>query len=534
MNKIIFTFLLLLYFSQNTFAQKFTTKLSEKLEYEESNIDIDDIYGTDGKSLYIYGSKKRKDGFMKMNTDFKISNYIEFDIKDIMKKGEGIGTKFYNDRITTFLEYKNKKEDRIINYEYSLDLNSFKYGEVNEIMNIQQNLSSRSGSNGSDNRAILVNESKTRTAVLASLPGESRKDKNSAKTVLHMFDENFKLLYKTDIETPENYDRYSVNNAIVGEDGSYITIGSAYDVVDPNKRKEKVAEGSVKIVLIKFGPKGKEVETILSAKDKTLLNSKFLTFKNGDILCMSLYSKPDMKKNRMGPVEGISYIKIDGKTGDVVKEKYTEFDTKLLSRMTKIDLGAVAKNKKTDDVGLSNKYSFDKVYVNADGTTTFVCEEDYTYTVSSTDSKGNTTYRTYYVKGNKLIGKLAVDGTIAWTSIVPSHMEYSVESLGKIAYLKNDNFLYFVYNENESTIDGGFKDIAKGTWKKGKIAGAVVSVNLATGALTRKAAFNVKEDEFWLDPFKYCAIGNDLFIPGGKYSMMGYKTNKIMKVSFTD
>lgn len=282
-----------------------------------------------------------------------------------------------------------------------------------------------------------------------------------AKVMLAVYDKSMKQIWKKDFALPYNDNLFSILDYSIDNSGKVYALGKLYN----DKMKEsRGGDVNYQLKLVAFDNnslKPKDMNISLS-DDKFIRDAMLFIDKKGTLIVTGLYTKA-----RYRGVAGSFYITADGGSMSVKTTSFKDLPVTVLTqnmsdrKASKVE-DRIAEGK---DVELAS-YDFDKVIFDDNGEVTLFGEQYYvtTHTVTS----GNTTRTVYtYHYNDILVVRVAADGTISWSKLVPKRQLTSGSTMlfSYYATVRNGN-VYVIYNDNFKNMDvveeGRFKAFGGG------------------------------------------------------------------------
>ena len=192
----------------------------------------------------------------------------------------------------------------------------------------------------------------------------------------------------------------------------------------------------------------------IELKDKFITDVQIDGAPNGDLVAAGFYSDKGTFS-----VKGAFYIRIDGKSRQVVTQNFSVFEQDFITEYftEKEKKKSDKKEAKGQDQEL---YSFqmDELLIRADGGVTLIAEQYRMYTVCTTTTTANggttTTCHNHFLYNDIMVITFNPDGAVAWKCKIPKR-QHTVDDYGyycSYAYVAIDNKLFFVYNDNPKNL----------------------------------------------------------------------------------
>lgn len=334
-----------------------------------------------------------------------------------------------------------------------------------------------------------------------------------------VFDNNLNLLWEKEIKLPYKDKLFSIEDYIVDNDANVYMLAKI--LPDRTKgEKEKKTEQVKKFIILSYKHKSKEFKQYeIKLKDKWVESINYDLNQNlNELIIGGFYSN----NNKMD-INGLFYMSIDLKSGEVKQTSKKEFDKDFMAEM-------VGEKKADKGKGLSEFY-FDYFFSKKDGGAYIVAEQYYITVITTTDSKGNTSTRYVYHYNDIIVASISPKGEIDWIKKIPKK---SADGSGYyLSYAINHNEekdnLNIVFNDNPKNIELYKKNPNKLT-NVGNLKKSVamwVSLN-SEGNMKRVPLFTAKElDKIILQPKTHMRSENDITV----YGIRG-KEYKFGKITF--
>ncbi len=522
--------------SLTNYAQKAKLVISDELEIDNKKFAINDILGSDGKLIYLKGYRGNKLWFASMDKSFKIQKSIEVDKDKVIKDMELIDIRMVKNNIVLITELEQKKEGKITNYVWTLNTQTMTFDQPKIILEVSQKVIKRpkfsfmgiglTNGNFSDQREVFYSADTSKFAILASIPPNDKEEGKYNKFLMNVFDINQNKLWSSELEVPQSHEFFVSRENTLGNDGSYHTIGLAYD---DEKEMKKGKNGTN--MIITYDSKGKAHETKLDFGDKAIVSPTF-NWSDNFLICAGFYYIKGSKKNI---TEGIAYIKMD-KQGKVIKESFKEFPDDFIQSMRDAKKSSTEKNK-DGEIGISDNFKIRGLQARPDGGAFLFAEEysSYTVTTYTTNSSGRgttSTSTTYYVFGDKFVCGISPNGDFEWLTDIPTNMTFTNREIGTIATFSNQSNLYMIYLDNEINLKKKLNERPNSKVKYKRLSAGIVGIDIKTGKAERRELIDSKDEEFVIMPKVYANLNGEMYILGGKIGVFTVKEFKIAKITF--
>lgn len=261
-----------------------------------------------------------------------------------------------------------------------------------------------------------------------------KKEKREMGVVL--FDSNQNELWSKNIEVPFATKESSIYDVELDDRGN------VYFVVRYKDPEEKRA---FKFKLYSVKGEGYDTKSFdLSLDNDVIFDLKLAHSNQNEIIVAGFYS-PDKKSG----IKGAFYAALDIKEEKLIKQNKKEIAVELLkkgeSKRTKKRIDK--KQKKGKDLELFN-YTIDDLILRDDGGVVMIAEKYYTYTTTTTDSKGRIRYIVHYVHGDILLTSINPTGKIEWVDKIQKLQNATTPYFSSYALAVSGSRMYLIYNDN--------------------------------------------------------------------------------------
>jgi hypothetical protein len=243
-------------------------------------------------------------------------------------------------------------------------------------------------------------------------------------------------------------DDFTIDDRLDMSDGATIYVGRKY----PEKRERKELRRQEKpdhtFYLLVFD-RGSSAprEHKIDVNEKFLQDLTFQEDTDGDIICGGFYGNKGSWS-----IRGVFFLSLDKNSKAVTHESYKEFSDDFITEgmSEKEERKAEKKAKRKDeDLELPN-YKLDKIIRKKDGGAVMIAEQYRSYTVCTTDSRGNTRCSTHYLYNDIIVVNVDAQGNIEWASKVVKR-QHTVNDGGYYSsyatHVKDDQ-IYLIFNDN--------------------------------------------------------------------------------------
>ena len=422
--------------------------------------------------------------------DMKLVRSHEHELKSgRIKKFYG-GSMLSGDQLFIFTSVKDKARKKFDFYVQTVNMKTMKMnndGKKMSSVDFQGKIALNSGAFDFE-----ISKDSSKILVINSFPYVKGQP---AKYGLGVFDRGFNKLYSKNVKLPTKEDLYDVQDFRIDNKGNVHVLGKLYF----EKRKDtRRGEVNYQHQLLSYYDELERVEkNTIRVKDKYLNNMQIAIDKNGDFACGGFYST-----NNSDNVDGTFWLKLDGKTTEVISENYKEFSIDFITQNVKerVKKKLEKKEKKGKSIELY-QFQLDEIIFHGDGGAVLVGEQFYITTSTFTDANGRTTTTTIYNYRDIIVVKISGDGEIEWAEKIPkrqvSRNDGGFYSSYQLSIVKNK--LYFIFNDNEKNLNNeGDGKIKNFTGDKESLTVLVTMDD--KGNQKKEALFNVREAEVIIRP----------------------------------
>lgn len=334
-----------------------------------------------------------------------------------------------------------------------------------------------------------------------------------------VFDSNLDPLWSKELELPFKDRLYTVERYKVDNRGNAYLLGVVYKGQVRDKRQ---GLPNYEYHLLAYNRDDEYVEYLLSLKDKFITDMQFEISPSGDIICAGLYSEFGTSS-----VKGTFYLLMDGKTQEIKKEYYEQFDPGFLT-----DFMSERRAGKGREL---TRYNLNEIEIRRDGGVVLVAEQFYVK-----EFRNN---RDYYPYGNPyfyypsryysylwrypyryygypfmnddselqynyndiIVINIDPDGSIRWAKRIPKRQRSKNDGGRHSSYAMSvaAGKMFFVFNDNPKNLNKKSNDQRIHNFTKGKESVVVlVSLN-GQGEVKKEPLFQVKDTKTITKP-KVC------------------------------
>jgi hypothetical protein len=348
-----------------------------------------------------------------------------------------------------------------------------------------------------------------RSKVLVALYQPEEKDKEAKeKFELQVYDNDLQQLWAQQVALPYEDDLYGFESLRLDNDGSVLMLGTVSAEKREGKALKREGKPSYEYHLLTFKKDSPvpEDHTIVVA-DKFLQDLQLGLGQDGDIICAGFFGNKGSFSTR-----GTFFLRLDRSTKQIVHESYKEFSDDFITEyMTEKEAKKATKkaDKKKEDLELYSFYMHDLI-LRDDGGAVLVAEHFRTYTVCTTDSKGNRSCSTHYIYNDVIVVNVDPEGNIEWASKVPKR-QHTVNSQlysGCAVEVKGDK-IYVLFNDSGENLFLKPGDKIKEFELTGKDALVVLATVNSDGTTEREALFSPERRDVILRPKDCVELSNE-------------------------
>jgi hypothetical protein len=446
MKKIIFLFTLIIVVSLASNAQDGEFKIKYGPEHD-SKLFIENFLGeVDG--TVIYSCYKRKLG----GVDYYIGGInsktlkVEFENPIDIPKYNGQEVSLFrkyvvDGELLMFFTYYDKKADK--NYLFAQQYNSKgkKHGNLIKLKEMTAESKRNVGS-----YSVSVDDESDRILIYSNPPFEKYANEAFGFTVL---DKQLNVIWEEELELPYKDKHFELGDYLIDDnDELYMICSFNENAAIKEEQGRKAAKADLKekgfvyrtYKLLNYNPKTNSIKEfeIDPGKGYSIVSVGYNIDPNGNINVTGLYG--DQKSKGSGI--GVFFGKIDSQRKETISMSLKGFDKEFLEEY----LG-----EKNADRGMGIRSLELKSCINReDGGLIVIGEIHYSYTVCTTDGKGNTRCTTYYVHGPIFTINIDPVGDIDWLAVVKKDQRIaSIDGyLSSYVMVIGDDGVYYIYNDS--------------------------------------------------------------------------------------
>lgn len=496
---------LLFFLSTAGFAQKPTVSLSPEYKLPKNKV-LNRHLHSDNSGHYMYFSKYKKSliSIAGKSSEKVILEKYDNEFKQVFSKEfvsskkniHSLGLKYFKDKFAWMLYEKNKKDDYL---EFFLTPIDMKGNSGNPSSIAKFTYKKRKDFPGI---AWQVSNDTTKILFIAESDRNDKTDK--IETYISVLDNDFNKLWDKKVKLPYTQRKAHTYSWVIDNNGNVFFLCKIYD---DNKRKESKGKGrkkkpAYKIKLFKVAPDGTPEEYKLDLKNVFARGMGLKFDEDNNLACVGFYSD-----NKSAPLQGVFYSKIDGTSGELLFADKRRFTTK---EIKSFGTKNTSKDKKSKDEGLDDEFRFQRIIFKKNGEILATAEENYSYTITSTNYQGQMTSTTYYVSNSIVTIEIANNGKVKQVSIIPKKQNFTTPIYGYHSNIITEDQVYFVYNDDKDNLKKNITDPNKiKRISSTKHCIAVLTVLDEKGKMNRKQLFTKKEAKSLLMPNKSSQISGE-------------------------
>ena len=350
---------------------------------------------------------------------------------------------------------------------------------------------------------------------------------------IQVYNDEFKELWKNEIELPYNDELCDVVSYRVGNDGNVYILAKVYE---EKHREKKRGEVNYEFHVFYYSKNDKDTYDMPIDSKSKFFNEMTMTINNNnEVVCVGLYSSESQSyyaktASTRDINEGTFYIRIDSKSHKVVAETLKPF-SEIMPEDEDNNDSDKQKKRKQDRIFMD--YDFRNIIQKEDGGVIVVAEQYYIHTVTTTtrSSTGVTTTKTtyYYHYNNILVLNIDKNGNFIWQKIIPKK-QVSVDDGGYLLSFalvpKGDN-LYFFYNTTPFKKTKSGEETKRPVRREGMGVLSMYVLNKDGELSERKDLINKKESKVYMVPRGALQVSDSEIIFYGTTT----KLNRLAKIT---
>ncbi len=469
---------------------------------------ISELIGQADNHFYLLKRKRKSSQLFlleKYNSE-TLERTIQKEIELPLIKNEKAGFSeaiIYGDRIVFILTQYIKSEHTSYAYAVGIDFNLTELSEVKEIDKVE--IKSARQSPGFN---FVLSKDEKKLLVQHNFPYVKY---NNEKFSYIVYDTNFSVIWKKEIEMPYKDKLFKVNDYIL-DDSTNIHLLSQITPEKGNNEDKFRGVPNNSYSIISYLPKENKVKELdINLNNKWVSSVTFDIAPDGDLVAAGFYSN-----SQYFSVSGTFYLRIDDTTRTVKAQGMKAFEKDFLREF--MPEKKVKKGKELND------FYFDHFEIREDGSALLVAEQYYMITNYYWDPylyTYNYTYQYYY--NDIILVNILKDGTIGWTKKIPKKQISSNDGgyYSSYAFGFNGKEASIIFNDHASNLQNYTKNSEdlKSMSRPGKSLAIQATIN-EKGETSYHALFNASKDNLIMRPKVYFQQNKSSLI------IMGVKGNK--------
>lgn len=487
----------------------------------KENGQFNDVIGDVGNSTFLLVGRK-KESFIQRMDGVKVAWQKPLELK-LDKKDLRILKVLLTEKEILVFSHMYSKQDN----EHNLYLSTYDQAGLKPIKPVER-VASIPSTRYTNIGTFNVSASPDGSKVLVHVMPPFEK-KEAEKSRMDVYDASMQLQWSQDFVLPYTDGEFTMESQRVDNDGSVLVLGVKYAEKQEKRELKRANKATYEYhMLVYKGDAPMPEDHVITVPDRFLQDMTISMGADGDIVCAGLYGN----KNNFN-VRGAFYLRLDRATKAIVHESYKAFDDDFITMYLTEKEASKAKKKadrKDEELELP-EFKLHNIIRRDDGGAVVVAEQYRSYTVCTTDSKGNTRCSTHYLYNDVIVVNVDPQGNIEWATKIPKR-QHSVNDNGRyssIAVAVKEDKIYFLFNDNGENLFLKPGDKVK----QFKLTGSDALVVLATvdgqGATTREALFSPDRRDVVLRP-KDCVQldSKEMFIYASRkrdyrYGLIQYK-----------
>jgi hypothetical protein len=391
------------------------------------------------------------------NREMNLTKSADINLKWKRKKRQFEDILMIGGELYLFTSFNNQAKKK--NFLFTQKLNKKTFQAAKELTYVAEIDTQNKYKEGSF--SFHISQDSSKVLVLNQIPTKNNQPEQFA---LHVYNNDFTLLWAKDISLPYDDDKFSIEDFKVDNQGNVYLLGVLYG---DGSLKRRSGLPNYQYILLAYTEMGNQKEKYpITLREKFITDLTFRPASNGELICCGFYSEANTYS-----IRGTYFFKINPLTKEVsnqsLKELDFDFRTEYISERKKDRLDN--EDKKSE----LYQYSLDELILRNDGGALLVAEQFYIREYQDYDNfnggigtfgryGANTPYRTVYVYhyNDIIVINISPDGTIEWASRIPKRQEtendggwYSSYAMSivrdKINFIYNDNGKNFTSSEDD-------------------------------------------------------------------------------------
>lgn len=334
---------------------------------------------------------------------------------------------YLDGRLLMFSSYFNRKTLDHYAFASPIDKEGVVSEELQEVDKIEAKNRRRTG-----NFDFVISPDSTRILVYHDEPFERREKE---RFNIKIFDRDLYELSTAEVVLPYDDVDAEIIEKLVDDSGK------VYMLLRINKeRGERIFRPrNYRFLVVLIEP---STEVIINEYDLSL-GRKFISEagmrldENGDLIASGLYSERSESR-----AKGIFYMKLDGKSKEVIAGSTQEFDSRFIAD--------VSGNRRVRDNRELENFRLDHIEFLDDGSTVIVAEQYFVMVTSNTTPDGVMTNTYHYYHNDIIVANIDVAGEIKWVAKVPKRQHtINQDEFSGYAFGHSKKNLFFIYNDHK-------------------------------------------------------------------------------------
>lgn len=271
--------------------------------------------------------------------------------------------------------------------------------------------------------------------------------KENEKFGLHVLDREMNNLWSQEVTIPIEDQLVSIEDFTVSNEGNAYILVKKYDEKPKESRKGEV---NYNYVLLGYHENSDDnTEATIKVDDIFLRQMAVAVNPREEVICVGFYND-DHKEGMKGPF----YLRMDGATGEILSQNYQPFTVDFLtSHLTKKQEEKRKKKlEKGKDVDVP-VYKTKAILFRPDGGFYCISENSYENFVTSINTDGRSSSRTYFNDHNIAVIKVGPSGEIEWSERVVKYQRIADAGFyNSFALIPKGDNLHFIYNDDPENL----------------------------------------------------------------------------------
>lgn len=349
-----------------------------------------------------------------------------------------------------------------------------------------------------------------------------------------VLDKNLKQIHKGDFQCVTLSEKTVLSNAFLSNKGIFYLGTKEYEL---DETRKLIKQYSLLSGMYLYRSKNKKTDHYrIDFTGKVVTETAIFELTNNQLALSGMYR--NFSRTDDEGIDGAFYAEIDFNKEKPLNLTFDSFDSSFITEGWTYKEKRSAFRKQTKGKGqprLDHYKLRDFTFDSVKKTFTGIAEQYYVEERSSADSRGyiNTTYLYYY--NTLIVYQINENGTFDWTAKIPK-VQVSANDYGylsSIAYLKNNEELILLYNDNQDNYNqnGAYstEELSAAALSGKKNTITVCTVDLMNGSYERKSLGSISPNDRAILVPKLCekdVLEKELtiFLSGRKGGQFGYIT----------